>query len=104
MTPEEAYWKSRSETQRNLELEKLILKSSIYTFYYIENVIKVPWEEGEDVICKNPIYSISYAKRILEGPFEKCHPYIFNSDYRDIYYRFLLLINYDVNKIKEWLI
>lgn len=104
LTPEEAYWKSRHEIKRNLKLEKIILKSSNYTYYYIENVIKGPWEEGENTICNNPFFSLSYAKKILEGPFEKCHPYIFDSEYKDIYYRFLRLTDYDMNKIIEWLI
>lgn len=104
MTPEEAYWIIRKDNKRNRKLEKFILNDPRYTFFYIENVIKEPWKEGEQAIYKNCFFSVSYAKKILEGPFEKCHPYVFNSEYRDIYYRFLELIEYDINKINHWLI
>jgi hypothetical protein len=104
MTPEEAYWTSRKNNIRNFDLEKIILQDPRFTYFYIENVIKGPWEEAEEIICNNPFFSVSYAKNILEGPFEKCHPYVFSGECRDIYYRFLQLIEYDIEKINHWLI
>jgi len=104
VTPEEAYHQCLKKNIGIIELEEIIIQSPVYTFYYIQNVIKEPWEEGEKIIYKHPYFSVSYAKKILEGPFEKCHPYIFDSEYKDSYYHYLELIDYDLNKIKEWLI
>ena len=78
MTPKDAYEKCRKKDKRILELEKIISTDSYYSY--------------------------RYAYIIIGGPFEKCHSIIFNSDYKNDYIIFLKSINYDLNKISEWLI
>jgi hypothetical protein len=130
MIPEEAYYKCEKENRRIPELEDLIATdpeySYHYSFYIIKgrfkqgeetiskypewsyrysfNIIKGPWELGEKNISKDPLYSYVYIYEVIKRPFEKCHPIIFNSEYKDEYLNFLKSINYDLNKISEWLI
>lgn len=79
MTPQEAYEKCVKEKRRIPELE--------------------------DLIATNPEYSFRYARFIIQEPFEKGHPIIFNSEYnKKKYIKFLKLINYDIDKISEWLL
>jgi hypothetical protein len=70
----------------------------------MRDVIEGPWEKGEEIISKDAQCSYLYAKDVIGKPFERCHPIIFNSKYKDDYIYFLKLINYDLNKICEWLI
>jgi hypothetical protein len=130
MTPKEAFEKCKKENKRIIELEDLISadldysyryareiikgrfekgednfsKNSEWSYLYARDVIKGPFEKGEDAISKKPSLSYSYASNIIKGPFEKCHPFILNSDYKNDYIDFLKSINYDLNKISEWLI
>ena len=104
MTPYEAYSKCLEQNKRILELEDIISTSPQYSYYYVLDIIRAPWKQGENSISKNPIWSYKYANYIIKGPFEKCHPIIFYSDYKDDYINFLKSIKYDINKISEWLI
>ena len=130
MTPKEAYRKCIKEKKRTPELENIIANDPEWSYCYAYYVIKGPWERGEESISKDPKWSYYYAKDIIKGPweqgedtiskdvessyfytlnvikgsFEKCHPIIFNSKYKNHYIDFLRLINYDINKISEWLI
>ena len=130
MTPKDAYEKCRKKDKRILELEKIISTDSYYSYRYARDIIKEPFELGEDVISKDPQLSHCYARDIIGGPwkrgediiskdaersyryayiiiggpFEKCHSIIFDSDYKNDYIIFLKSINYDLNKISEWLI
>ena len=127
MTPQEAYYKSLKEETRIPELEEVINKDSMYSYSYCLNVIRGPWESGENIISKDPKnsyfyardiikgvwergeeaiskdpqWSYHYAHDIIKGPFEKSHPIIFNSGWKNDYIRFLKSINYDYS---EWLI
>ena len=130
MTPFEAYMKCKKENKRILELEDIIIcdpkcsyyyandiikgpwekgedsisKNPQYSYWYATDIIKGPWEKGEDSISKNPQYSYWYATDIIKGPFEKSHPIIFNSQYNHDYIKLLKRKKYDLNKINEWLI
>jgi hypothetical protein len=130
MTPQEAYLKCENENRRISELESVIVNDPYYSYRYARDVIKGRWEEGEKVIISdlNSSYfyacdvvkgkweeaekiiatdlesSYWYARHVLKSTFELCHPIIFNSEYRDRYVNFLKSINYDLNKIGEWLI
>ena len=84
--------------------EEAISKDSLWSYHYANDIIKGPLESGEEIISNNSYHSYLYAFYVIKGPFEKCHPIIFNSEYRKRYIDFLRLINYDLNKISEWLI
>ena len=45
----------------------------------------------------------NYESNKIKGPFKKSHSVIFNSEYKDEYVDFLKSINYDLNKIKDYL-
>jgi hypothetical protein len=130
MTPQEAYKKCLKEKRRIIELEQIISTDSEYSYYYAHYIIKGPWEQGENSISSNPECSYWYARDIIKGPwekgeesiskdpensyyyahdvikrpFQKSHSIVFNSDYKNRYVDFLKFINYDLNKISEWLI
>ena len=104
MNPEEAYRKCLNEEKRILELEKIIVTNSYYSYLYAYNIIQGPWKLGEKSLLKNCLWSFEYARNVIKGPFQKCHPIIFNSEMKNNYIDFLKSINYDLNKISEWLI
>ena len=104
MTPWKAFSKCLEQNKRILELEDIISTDSQFSYCYARDIIKCQWMQGENSISKHPQWSYKYANYVIQGPFEKCHPIIFNSDYKDDYIYFLKLINYDLNKIIEWLI
>jgi hypothetical protein len=130
MTPEEAFSKCLIKEKRILELENIISidpyysylyanhiikgywkigedtisSNSKWSYFYALNIIKGPWELGEKSLLKNCLWSFEYAQNVIKGPFQKCHPIIFDSEFRDDYIDFLKSINYDLNKISEWLI
>lgn len=110
MTPFEAYFEIVTKQNKRIskkkisKLEKIISTDSQYSYFYILNVIKGPWEEGEDIISKHPYWSYKYARDIIKKPFEKCHYIIFYSSCKNLYIKFLKTINYDLNNISEWLI
>lgn len=127
MTPQEVYNKCLKEKRRIPELEGIISKDPMYSYYYSLNIIGGPWkkgeriirtdsyfaftyardiikghwEKGEDIISIDAAWSYHYSILVVKGPFEKCHPIIFNSRYKDDYINFLKLIKYDYS---EWLI
>ena len=132
MTPQEAYEKCIKEKKRILELEDLIAtdpdpehsyyyacdiikgpwergedaisKDPDISYWYANDVIKGPWGRGEEVISKDPGWSYSYAHDIIKGPFEKSHHIILNSELKNNYIKFLKRKKYDMTKISEWLI
>jgi hypothetical protein len=104
MTPYKAYSECLEQNKRILELEDIISTDSRWSYYYVLNMIHEPWKQGEDSISKHPVWSYKYASYIIQGPFEKCHPIIFYSYYKDEYLNLLKSVNYDLNKISEWLI
>ena len=130
MSPQKAYQKCKKENRRISELEKNIATDPEYSYYYALQIIEGPFESGEDTISKDsewsykyafyildkqwelseeaiskdPEYSYWYARNVIKGPFEKSHHIIFNSHHKNDYIDFLKSINYDLNKISEWLI
>ena len=104
MTPKEAYKKCLKENKKIPELESIIATDPYSSYRYARDVIKRYWEKGENLISSDPEWSYRYAFYIIKGSFEKCHPIIFNSKYKNEYMIFLESINYDMNKISEWLI
>ena len=104
MTPYEAYSECYRKGKRISELEGIISSNPEYSYRYALNIISGPFERGEEVISKDPDWSYEYICDIIEEPFEKCHPYIFNSEYKENYINFLKSIDYDITKISEWLI
>ena len=104
MTPKEAYIKCYNENRRIPELENIIATDSYYSYRYASDVIKGRWESCEKNIATHSEYSYYYAHYVIKGPFNLCHPIIFSSIYKNDYIIFLKSINYDLNKISEWLI
>jgi len=130
MTPKEAYKKCFFEKRRIPELEsiiindpgysykyakdvikgrfkkgeKIIITDKICSYRYARDIIKRRWKRGEKNIVNDPEWSYLYARDVIEGLFHLGHPVIFNSGYRNEYINFLKSINYDLNKISEWLI
>jgi hypothetical protein len=84
--------------------EDAISKDSKWSYLYANDVIKGRFKQGEEAIGKDSIYSYWYIFKIIKRPFEKCHSVIFNSEYKDEYLNFLKSINYDLNKISEWML
>ena len=106
MSPEEAYKECYFNNKRISELENIILTSTQYSYYCARYIIEGRWGKGEKIISTDPRWSYFYSLNIIKGPFYLCHHVIFNSksEYKDDYIRFLKSINYDLNKIGEWLI
>ena len=104
MTSYQAFDKCWNEGKRIVELEDIISTDSYNSYRYALYIIKGPWEPGEKSILKTCLWSFNYACYVIKGPFEKSHSFIFNSKFRDNYIDFLKSINYDLNKISEWLI
>ncbi len=130
MTPEKAYLKCLHENRRVNKLESVIALDPWYSYYYARNIIKRRWkegekniatdpecsywyasyvingrfEEGEKSISADPYYSYLYVHNVLKDSFELCHSTIFNSELKYEYLDFLKSINYDLNKISEWLL
>lgn len=104
MTPKEAYEKCYKQKKRILKLEDIIATDSKYSYCYSFNIIKGPWERGEEAISKDPWHSYLYARDVIKGPFEKSHPIIFYYQIKDYYLDLLKRKKYDMNKISEWLI
>ena len=104
MTPQEAYEQCFKLKKMIPELEENISTDPYYSYCYALHIIDAPFKKGECVISKYSGWSYFYARDVIKGPFQKCHHIIFNSEYKDKYIRFLKSINYDLNKISEWLI
>ena len=104
MSPQKAYQKCKKENRRISELEDLIATDPKHSYFYTHDIIKGLWELSEETISKDPEYSYWYARNVIKGPFEKSHHIIFNSHHKNDYINFLKSINYDLNKISEWLI
>jgi hypothetical protein len=108
MSPAEAFDECLSRGERIPELELIIAKSESVSYRYANEVLKGRFEKGEEEISWNLHYSYHYAVNVLKGPFYLCHPYIFNSSYKERYISFLKSINYDMKEIEEqygeWLI
>ena len=108
MTPASAFDKCLSRGERIPELESIIAKSESASYRYANEIIKGRFEKGEEEISCNLHYSYHYAVNILKGPFYLCHPYIFESKYKEPYISFLKSIGYDIKEIYdqygEWLI
>jgi hypothetical protein len=86
------------------QCEEIITTSPHYSYNYARDIIRGRWKKCENIISKDPHYSYWYARDAIRGPFEKCHHIIFNSERKDDYMDFLKSINYDMNKISEWLL
>ena len=104
MTPYEAYSECYKQGKRIPELEGIISSDPKYSYFYALNIIGGPWKQGEDSISSDLEWSYDYIHYIIEGPFEKCHPFIFDSEYKENYIHFLKRKKYDMDKISEWLI
>jgi hypothetical protein len=103
--PECSYWyASHIIKGRFKEGEKSIATDSECSYLYAYNIIKGRWEDGEKSIATDSEWSYLYARDLIKGHFELCHHIIFNSKYKDEYVNFLKSINYDLNKISEWMI
>ena len=89
---------------RWLEAEDLFKDHYSISFDYAVHVIKGRFQKGEDIIAADGQYSYNYAVDVLDDAFEKCHPMIFKTGWRNVYLDFLKNINYDLDKINEWLI
>jgi hypothetical protein len=104
MTVEEAYHKCFVEKKRIPILEQIISTNSYYSYMYAENVIRGRFEKGETTIANDSTYSYLYARSVIKKPFYLGHAKILNSEWKNKYIAFLKSINYDINKIIEWLI
>jgi len=108
MSPSEAFNECLSRGERIPELEFIIAKSQSASYRYANEIVKGRFEKGEEEISCNLHYSYHYAVNVLKGPFYLCHPYIFDSKYKDKYINFLKSINYNLSEISdqygEWLI
>jgi hypothetical protein len=104
MTSKEVYYKCYYEKKRMPQLESIIANDPYYSYLYARDVIKGRWEGGEKSIATDSECCYRYAIDALKGPFRQGHPEIFNSEYKQIYIKFLKSINYDLNKISEWMI
>jgi len=104
MTPENAYHHIYHGGTPTPELEDLIAKDPQFSYLYSSEVIKGPWKKGEEIISQHPWYSYLYITNITSQPLPSCHPYIFNSMWKNYYITFLKEIGYDLNEINEWLI
>ena len=103
--PECSYWYASYIIKEKWEEgEKSISTDSECSYLYAYNIIKDRWEDGEKSIATDSEWSYLYARDVLKGNFELCHHIIFNSKYKDEYVNFLKSINYDLNKISEWMI
>lgn len=97
MTPKEAFEKCLKENRRILELEEMISTNmdcsylyardvirgpfqlgedvistdSYYSYFYVLHVIKKPWKKGEEIISKDSEFSYEYARNIIKGLFKK---------------------------------
>jgi hypothetical protein len=49
----------------------LNINSPILTFYYVQNVIRKPWPEGEDIIIQDGGWAYAYANNIIRGRWPK---------------------------------
>jgi hypothetical protein len=67
MTPEEAYNKCYCNNKQDKRLEKIIIKSPYYAYYYAQNIIKGRWIEAENIISTNSCCTYWYAEDIIKG-------------------------------------
>ena len=95
MTPEQAFHKCRKNNKRNEQLEKIIIKSPAYAFYYSLHVIKGRWIEGENIISTSSEYAYYYAQNVIEGKLpENMHNIMIlhglnNDEYAKYYFNFI---------------
>lgn len=88
MTPKEAYKTCEKQNKRIFELEKIILRDPEWSYYYAQDIIKGPWEEGESIIINDCEFSYLYALNIIRGPwFEGEKSIIKDSEFSYLYAR-----------------
>ncbi|MCM8774683.1 MAG: hypothetical protein NC820_08170 [Candidatus Omnitrophica bacterium] len=73
----------------NDDLENIIAKEEITSYYYAKYAVKGPFQKGEDAIARNAEFSYAYALNILKGPFPKGEDIIA----KDYYFSFIYAKN-----------
>jgi hypothetical protein len=104
MSPHEAYLICLGRKRRSPDLEEIISTDFHSSYVYARDIIKGPFKKGEKIISTDIHHSYHYAVNVTKTAFPLCHPYIFNSPYKEPYIKFLKSIGYDLNEISEWLI
>jgi hypothetical protein len=72
-TPEESYEFVKENPKSDLrEFHEVVISKDAYLSYlYAENLVKSPWEPGEDAISKDAECSHYYARDVIKGRWEK---------------------------------
>jgi hypothetical protein len=64
---QEAFYKCLNNKQRDKRLEKIIIKSPLYAYYYAQELIKGRWTEAENIIATSSERAYLYALNIIKG-------------------------------------